>query len=135
MVSVSLIGGGVCVPAPGSWAASRGAWPVHHVEDAAQAKNFTFKCHRDGTDIFARQRHRVPPAVRAHSSPLPCPSKAPVNFPFKCHRDGTDIFAVNAIAFHPQCAARIRRPCHAPVEETVPFPCPSQRASPLPLPL
>lgn len=26
---------------------------VHHVEDAQQSKNFTFKCHRDGTDIYA----------------------------------------------------------------------------------
>jgi mRNA export factor len=26
---------------------------VHHVEDAQQPKNFTFKCHRDGTDIYA----------------------------------------------------------------------------------
>ena len=26
---------------------------VHHVEDAAQSKNFTFKCHRDGADIYA----------------------------------------------------------------------------------
>lgn len=26
---------------------------VQHVEDAAQGKNFTFKCHRDGTDIYA----------------------------------------------------------------------------------
>ena len=26
---------------------------VHHVEDGAQSKNFTFKCHRDGTDIFS----------------------------------------------------------------------------------
>lgn len=26
---------------------------VQHVEDAAQGKNFTFKCHRDNTDIYA----------------------------------------------------------------------------------
>jgi mRNA export factor len=26
---------------------------VHHVEDSLQAKNFTFKCHRDGNDVFA----------------------------------------------------------------------------------
>ena len=26
---------------------------VQHVEDAAQAKNFTFKCHREGADIYA----------------------------------------------------------------------------------
>ena len=26
---------------------------VHHVEDSAQSKNFTFKCHRDGNDIYA----------------------------------------------------------------------------------
>ncbi len=26
---------------------------VHHVEDAQQSKNFTFKCHRDGADIYA----------------------------------------------------------------------------------
>jgi len=26
---------------------------VHHVEDSMQSKNFTFKCHRDGTDIYA----------------------------------------------------------------------------------
>lgn len=26
---------------------------VHHVEDSLQAKNFTFKCHRDGNDVYA----------------------------------------------------------------------------------
>ncbi|EIE22298.1 WD40 repeat-like protein [Coccomyxa subellipsoidea C-169] len=26
---------------------------VHHVEDNMQSKNFTFKCHRDGNDIYA----------------------------------------------------------------------------------
>ena len=26
---------------------------VHHVEDALQGKNFTFKCHRDGNDIYS----------------------------------------------------------------------------------
>lgn len=26
---------------------------VHHVEDSLQSKNFTFKCHRDGSDVFA----------------------------------------------------------------------------------
>lgn len=26
---------------------------VHHVEDAAQSKNFTFKCHRQDSDIYA----------------------------------------------------------------------------------
>lgn len=26
---------------------------VHHVEDSLQSKNFTFKCHRDGNDVFA----------------------------------------------------------------------------------
>lgn len=26
---------------------------VHHVEDAMQGKNFTFKCHRDGADVYA----------------------------------------------------------------------------------
>ena len=26
---------------------------VHHVEDALQSKNFTFKCHRDGNDIYS----------------------------------------------------------------------------------
>ena len=26
---------------------------VNHVEDAQQAKNFTFKCHREQTDIYA----------------------------------------------------------------------------------
>jgi hypothetical protein len=26
---------------------------VHHVEDQLQSKNFTFKCHRDGNDIYA----------------------------------------------------------------------------------
>lgn len=31
----------------------QGRVAVQHVEDAAQAKNFTFKCHRDGNDIYA----------------------------------------------------------------------------------
>ena len=26
---------------------------VHHVEDSMQSKNFTFKCHRDGSDVYA----------------------------------------------------------------------------------
>ena len=26
---------------------------VHHVDDSQQARNFTFKCHREGADIFA----------------------------------------------------------------------------------
>lgn len=26
---------------------------VHHVEDHQQSRNFTFKCHRDGNDVFA----------------------------------------------------------------------------------
>ncbi|XP_074312716.1 protein RAE1-like [Silene latifolia] len=26
---------------------------VHHLDDAQQSKNFTFKCHRDGNDIFS----------------------------------------------------------------------------------
>jgi len=26
---------------------------VHHVDDSQQSKNFTFKCHRDGNDIFS----------------------------------------------------------------------------------
>ena len=26
---------------------------VHHVDDSNQSKNFTFKCHREGTDIFS----------------------------------------------------------------------------------
>ena len=26
---------------------------VHHVEDSMQSKNFTFKCHRDGNDVYA----------------------------------------------------------------------------------
>jgi mRNA export factor len=26
---------------------------VQHVEDNQQSKNFTFKCHRDGNDIYA----------------------------------------------------------------------------------
>lgn len=26
---------------------------VHHVEDSLQSKNFTFKCHRDGNDVYA----------------------------------------------------------------------------------
>lgn len=26
---------------------------VHHVEDHMQSKNFTFKCHRDGADVYA----------------------------------------------------------------------------------
>lgn len=26
---------------------------VHHVEDSLQGKNFTFKCHRDGSDVYA----------------------------------------------------------------------------------
>lgn len=26
---------------------------VHHVEDSLQSKNFTFKCHREGSDIYA----------------------------------------------------------------------------------
>ncbi|KAK9827320.1 hypothetical protein WJX81_004742 [Elliptochloris bilobata] len=26
---------------------------VHHVEDGLQQKNFTFKCHRDGNDVYA----------------------------------------------------------------------------------
>ncbi|EFN55068.1 hypothetical protein CHLNCDRAFT_23906 [Chlorella variabilis] len=26
---------------------------VHHVEDALQSKNFTFKCHREGQDVYA----------------------------------------------------------------------------------
>lgn len=26
---------------------------VHHVEESQQGKNFTFKCHRDGNDIYA----------------------------------------------------------------------------------
>ena len=26
---------------------------VQHVEDAQQSKNFTFKCHRDGAEIYA----------------------------------------------------------------------------------
>ena len=26
---------------------------VQHVEDSMQSKNFTFKCHRDGNDVYA----------------------------------------------------------------------------------
>lgn len=26
---------------------------VQHLEDAQQSKNFTFKCHRDGNDVYA----------------------------------------------------------------------------------
>ena len=26
---------------------------VHHVDDSLQSKNFTFKCHRDGSDVYA----------------------------------------------------------------------------------
>ena len=26
---------------------------VHHVDDSQQSKNFTFKCHRDGNEIFS----------------------------------------------------------------------------------
>lgn len=26
---------------------------IHHVEDADQKENFAFKCHRDGTNIYA----------------------------------------------------------------------------------
>ena len=26
---------------------------VHHVDDSQQARNFTFKCHREGSEIFA----------------------------------------------------------------------------------
>lgn len=26
---------------------------VHHLDDAQQSKNFTFKCHRDGNDIYS----------------------------------------------------------------------------------
>lgn len=37
---------------------------VQHIEEAQQAKNFTFKCHRDGNDIYAVNAitfHPVPP--------------------------------------------------------------------------
>ena len=26
---------------------------VHHIDDSQQSKNFTFKCHREGNDIFS----------------------------------------------------------------------------------
>lgn len=26
---------------------------VHHLDDSQQSKNFTFKCHRDGTEIYS----------------------------------------------------------------------------------
>lgn len=26
---------------------------VHHLDDAQTSKNFTFKCHRDGNDIYS----------------------------------------------------------------------------------
>jgi hypothetical protein len=26
---------------------------VHHIDDAQASKNFTFKCHREGNDIFS----------------------------------------------------------------------------------
>lgn len=26
---------------------------VHHLDDAQQSKNFTFKCHRDGNEIYS----------------------------------------------------------------------------------
>ncbi len=43
---------------------AEGRVAVHHVEDAAQPKNFTFKCHRDGADVFAVNAMAFHPQVR-----------------------------------------------------------------------
>ena len=44
-----------CFPDTGGYllGSIEGRVAVHHVEDNMQQKNFTFKCHRDGNDIYA----------------------------------------------------------------------------------
>lgn len=48
--SIASEDGGACRTQVGS---IEGRVAVHHVEDALQGKNFTFKCHRDGNDIYS----------------------------------------------------------------------------------
>jgi hypothetical protein len=44
---------------------------VHHVEEALQAKNFTFKCHRDGNDIYSVNSIAFHPQCAPQSPPNP----------------------------------------------------------------
>jgi mRNA export factor len=43
---------------------------VHHVQDQQQAKNFTFKCHRDATEVYAVNSMAFHPQVGLSGRPL-----------------------------------------------------------------
>ena len=50
---------------------------VQHVEDNQQSKNFTFKCHRDGNDIYAVNSITFHPV---HGTFVTCGSDGAYNF-------------------------------------------------------
>ncbi|KAK2986921.1 hypothetical protein RJ640_009064 [Escallonia rubra] len=45
---------------------------VHHLDDTQQSKNFTFKCHRENTDIYSVNSLNFHPAMSRCSQPIPC---------------------------------------------------------------
>ncbi|XP_057247102.1 protein RAE1 isoform X2 [Beta vulgaris subsp. vulgaris] len=49
---------------------------VHHLDDAPaqQNKNFTFKCHREGSEIYSVNSLNFHPAMSRCSQPIPCSS-------------------------------------------------------------
>ncbi|KAJ6801737.1 protein RAE1-like [Iris pallida] len=45
---------------------------VQHLDDAQQSKNFTFKCHREGNEIYSVNSLNFHPAMSRCSQPIPC---------------------------------------------------------------
>ncbi|KAB1226934.1 hypothetical protein CJ030_MR1G022236 [Morella rubra] len=45
---------------------------VHHLDDSQQSKNFTFKCHRDGSEIYSVNSLNFHPAMARCLQPIPC---------------------------------------------------------------
>ncbi|KAL0412697.1 UNVERIFIED_CONTAM: protein RAE1 [Sesamum radiatum] len=45
---------------------------VHHLDDSQSSKNFTFKCHRDGNDIYSVNSLNFHPAMQRCNQPIPC---------------------------------------------------------------